>query len=66
MNIREETELNAQKFKNNPCMILENVPPEYVMVLPFNANNAAMGTVDYHEAFSINSESLDSTVRKKI
>jgi putative acetyltransferase len=39
-------------FKNNPGIILENVPQEYFMVLPFNTNSAK-GSVTYHEAFSV-------------
>ncbi|MBN2183553.1 MAG: N-acetyltransferase [Sedimentisphaerales bacterium] len=37
-------------FKNLPCLILEGVPPENFLALPFGENNAH-GIVVFHEGF---------------
>ncbi len=41
-------------FKNLPDLILEGVPPENFLVLPFGENNIR-GTVVFHEAFTATS-----------
>lgn len=39
-------------FTQHPALKLENVPPEYFMALPFEAD-VPVGTVTYHTAFDV-------------
>jgi putative acetyltransferase len=38
-------------FRNLPDLVIDGVPPEYVLALPFGENKTS-GTVKFHEAFA--------------